>query len=181
MRSRAAQPTNRKGSSLPPLRRSLIWPLSMVDVVSVQVRSRMMAGIRGKNTRPELIIRRGLHARGFRYILHDKRLPGNPDLVLPKYHAVIFVHGCFWHGHGCYLFKWPKTKRRFWKKKIDRNREVDEISLNCLSNLGWRYCVIWECSLKGRHKLPKDEPISQTARWLRTPAKTLEIRGKETP
>ena len=80
----------------------------MVDVVDRKTRSRMMSGIRGKNTKPELLIRKGLHARGFRFRLHDKRLPGKPDLVLPKYSAVIFVHGCFWHGHDCHLFKWPK-------------------------------------------------------------------------
>ena len=93
----------------------------MADVVDRKTRSRMMSGIRGKNTRPELLIRKGLHARGFRFRLHDKRLPGKPDLVLPKYSAVIFVHGCFWHGHDCHLFKWPQSRREFWRKKITRN------------------------------------------------------------
>ena len=112
----------------------------MADVVSAEVRSRMMAGIRGKNTKPEMIIRRGLHARGFRYLLHDKRLPGKPDLVLPKHRAVIFVNGCFWHGHDCPLFKWPKTRKGFWRTKIARNRENDESAVIALRRSGWRCC-----------------------------------------
>ena len=91
----------------------------MVDVVDRKTRSRMMSGIRGKNTKPELLIRKGLHARGFRFRLHDKHLPGKPDLVLPKYGAVIFVHGCFWHRHsGCVRTTTPKRNRSFWQEKF---------------------------------------------------------------
>jgi DNA mismatch endonuclease (patch repair protein) len=149
----------------------------MADVVSVAVRSRMMAGIRGKNTKPELIIRRGLHARGFRYILHDKRLPGKPDLVFPKYRAVIFVHGCFWHRHDCHLFKWPKTRKGFWRKKIERNREIDESAIIRLLNSGWRCCVVWECALKGRESIPTELVLDECFRWLCSRRKHNELRG----
>lgn len=150
----------------------------MADVVSVAVRSRMMSGIRGKNTKPELIIRRGLHAKGFRYLLHDKRLPGKPDLVFPRYRAVIFVHGCFWHGHDCHLFKWPKTRKEFWRKKIERNKEVDENALAVLAKSGWRYCIVWECALKGRTRLVGDDVIRSIARWLELRKnRTAIIRG----
>lgn len=149
----------------------------MADVVSAEVRSRMMAGIRGKNTKPEMIIRRGLHVKGFRYLLHDKRLPGKPDLVFPKYRAVIFVHGCFWHGHDCHLFKWPKTRRGFWRKKIERNREIDEGAISALKQSGWRCCVIWECSLKSPTRLPIAGTIERIAHWLDSSSRSLTIRG----
>jgi DNA mismatch endonuclease, patch repair protein len=137
----------------------------------------MMAGIRGKNTKPELVVRQGLHARGFRYLLHDKRLPGKPDLVFPKHRTVIFVHGCFWHGHDCHLFKWPKTRKSFWRTKIERNREIDESAMIALAESGWRCCVVWECALKGRTRLVPGEVIRRTAKWLQSRTKALEIRG----
>ncbi|MCK1319402.1 very short patch repair endonuclease [Bradyrhizobium sp. 156] len=149
----------------------------MADVVSVEVRSRMMAGIRGKNTKPELIIRRGLHARAFRYVLHDKRLPGKPDLVFPKYRAAIFVHGCFWHGHDCHLFRWPTTRTDFWRKKINRNREVDRKALVALKEAGWRCCIIWECSLKGRGAIPIHSLLDRCSSWLRSNRPSTELRG----
>ena len=137
----------------------------------------MMSGIRGKNTKPELLIRKALHARGFRYRLHCKDLPGNPDLCLPKYHAVIFVHGCFWHGHGCHLFKWPKTRPEFWREKIGRNCEIDAASERALAEGGWRQAVIWECALKGRDRLALEDVISTCADWLHSDRPRLEIRG----
>ena len=150
----------------------------MADVVSVAVRSRMMAGIRGKNTKPEMAIRRGLHAMGFRYLLHDKRLPGKPDLVLPKYRAAIFVHGCFWHGHNCHLFKWPKTRTDFWRKKINRNQAVDQSAIRALKLAGWRCCVIWECGLKGRESLPAEKTLDRISRWLVSGKRQYELRGE---
>ena len=107
-----------------------------------------MSGIRGEDTRPELIVRRGLHARGFRYRLHDRKLPGKPDLVFPGPKAVILVHGCFWHGHGCHLFKWPASRIEFRKEKISGNRERDAGNLARLRDAGWRVLVIRECALK---------------------------------
>jgi DNA mismatch endonuclease, patch repair protein len=154
-----------------------IGRLLMADIVSPDVRSRMMAGIRGKDTKPEMLIRRGLHARGFRYVLHDKRLPGKPDLVLPKYEAVVFVHGCFWHGHDCHLFKWPKTKPGFWRKKIERNQAVDAIAQDCLEAAGWRQSVVWECALKGVSSIPISQTISELERWLYSQERSLVIKG----
>ncbi|WP_338025930.1 very short patch repair endonuclease [Bradyrhizobium quebecense] len=136
-----------------------------------------MAGIRGKNTKPEMIIRRGLHARGFRYRLHDKRLPGRPDLVFPKYHAVVFVHGCFWHGHDCHLFKWPKTRKEFWRTKIDRNRAIDERAIVALKEDDWRCCTIWECSLKGRAAVPIELLLDRCSSWLCSNRRSSELRG----
>lgn len=140
----------------------------MVDIVSPEVRSRMMSGIRGKDTKPEMTIRKGLHCRGFRYRLHARELPGKPDLVFAKYHAVIFVHGCFWHRHKCHLFKWPKTRPDFWRTKIDRNCEVDKQVTNQLIADGWRVLTIWECALKGIQRLPVEDVLTTTADWLRS-------------
>jgi DNA mismatch endonuclease (patch repair protein) len=144
----------------------------MTDVVDTTTRSRMMAGIRSKNTTPELLIRRNLHRLGFRFRLHDKRLPGKPDLLLPKYKAVIFVHGCFWHGHDCSAFKWPATRAEFWRSKIERNRENDMRHVRELHEMGWRICIIWECSVR---KSGGDILAEHIARWLAGTAHTLEI------
>jgi DNA mismatch endonuclease (patch repair protein) len=149
----------------------------MVDVVDRQTRSRMMSGIRGKNTRPELLIRKGLHARGFRFRLHDSRLPGKPDLVLPKYNAVIFVHGCFWHGHDCHLFKWPKSRREFWRTKINRNRAKDADSYARLKEADWYILTIWECALKGRTRRPLEQVVAIAADWLMHGQNNRQIRG----
>ncbi len=135
-----------------------------------------MAGIRGKDTKPEMLIRRGLHARGFRYTLHCK-LPGRPDICLPKYRAVIFVHGCFWHGHDCHLFKWPSTRPEFWKAKIERNRQVDENARGKLSDLDWRVGEIWECALKGRSARPLEQVIDECACWLSGEKPVLVLAG----
>lgn len=119
----------------------------MNDVVSPAVRSRMMSGIRGKDTKPEMIVRRGLHRLGFRFRLHDKSLPGKPDLVFPKYKTVVFVHGCFWHRHDCKYFKWPKTRPNFWRDKILGNVERDQQHIRELEATGWQVLVVWECGL----------------------------------
>jgi DNA mismatch endonuclease (patch repair protein) len=151
----------------------------MVDVVPAAIRSRMMAGIGGKNTKPELILRKGLHSIGFRFRLHSKTLPGTPDIVLPKHRAVIFANGCFWHGHNCHLFKVPSTRTDFWLAKIVRNRENDQRNEVALSAAGWRRAVIWECALKGRTRLPLDQLLVSCAEWLRSGEPQLEIRGIE--
>jgi DNA mismatch endonuclease, patch repair protein len=149
----------------------------MVDIVSREVRSRMMSGIRGKNTKPEMVIRKGLHRLGFRFRLHDKSLPGKPDIVLPRYRAVILIHGCFWHGHDCHLFKWPKSHTEFWKEKIDRNVEVDRCSEHSLLHIGWRQAIVWECSIKGRTRIPLDQILSSLEDWLKSESPQLEIKG----
>ncbi|WP_097142050.1 MULTISPECIES: very short patch repair endonuclease [Rhizobium/Agrobacterium group] len=149
----------------------------MADIVTAEVRSRMMSRIRGANTKPELLLRKGLHALGFRFRLHDRSLPGKPDIVLPRFKAVIFAHGCFWHGHDCHLFKWPSTRPEFWQAKIARNRTVDERAEAALAEAGWRQAVVWECALKGKTRLPLEEVITACAEWLRSDRPRLEIRG----
>lgn len=126
----------------------------------------MMSGIRGSDTQPELAVRKVLHARGFRYRLHGKSLPGKPDLVFPKYNAVIFVHGCFWHMHQCHLFKWPSTRTEFWKEKISANHERDQKTIQALRQDGWRVLVIWECVLKGKFKMELSSLINEIEKWL---------------
>jgi DNA mismatch endonuclease (patch repair protein) len=150
----------------------------VADVVTPAVRSRMMAGIQGKNTRPEISIRRALFRQGFRFRLHDKRLPGKPDIVLPSYNAVIQVHGCFWHCHGCHLFKWPASNAEFWKTKINGNRKVDERTATQLRKLGWRVLVVWECALKGVRDAEAQRVVDRIVRWLRSPRRSMEIVGR---
>lgn len=147
------------------------------DVVGQLTRSRMMSRIRGANTQPELQIRKGLHAKGFRFRLHDKGVPGRPDLVLPRFHSAIFVHGCFWHGHDCHLFRMPSTRTEFWSAKIDRNHARDQIVRSQLDEMGWRYLVIWECALKGKTRLDFEEVMDRAEAFLRGSAKTDEIGG----
>jgi DNA mismatch endonuclease, patch repair protein len=151
----------------------------MADIVSREVRSRMMSGIKGKNTKPELLIRKGLHRLGFRFRLHDKSLPGKPDIVLPRHRAVVFVHGCFWHGHDCHLFKWPATRMRFWQSKILRNKQLDLMAETSLLAAGWRCAVVWECALKGRHKLSLPLVIERCADWIRSGSNRLELHALE--
>lgn len=137
-----------------------------------------MAAIRSGNTKPELFVRRSLHAAGFRFKLHAKDLPGKPDIVLPRYRAVVFVHGCFWHQHDCHLFKWPSTRKDFWAQKISRNSANDKLAQAALRELGWRVAIIWECALKGRHRLEPDAAMQKLVQWVRTEEATLDIRGK---
>lgn len=147
----------------------------MADVVDSRTRSRMMSGIRSKNTKPELIIRQALHHLGFRYRLHSPDLPGKPDLVLKKYNAIIFVHGCFWHKHNCHLFKWPKTRPDFWKKKIERNQKKDAESIEALRERNWRICIVWECSVKGA-KADVRGVVNRLVEWI----ESKEIMGEIT-
>jgi len=149
----------------------------LADVHDKATRSRNMAAIRATNTKPELIIRKGLHARGFRYRLHAKELPGKPDLMLPKYRAAVFINGCFWHGHDCHLFRWPATREEFWRAKIGDNVARDERNLTELRNAGWRIGVIWECALKGKTRRSSGELIDSLSRWLLTDDRELQIRG----
>lgn len=137
-----------------------------------------MAAIRGKDTKPEMLIRRGLHARGVRYRLQGKDLPGKPDIVLPKFKAVIFVHGCFWHRHTCPLFRWPKTRQDFWREKIDGNARRDLIAIGRLHETGWRVAVVWECALTGRGKRPLLEVIDSLTAWLSSGEDSFYVEGQ---
>ncbi len=139
-----------------------------------------MSGIRSKNTRAELEIRKKLFVSGFRYRLHDSSLPGKPDLTFPRYRAVIFIHGCFWHAHDCHLFKIPGTRSDFWKNKLMRNRQKDEETNEALSELGWRILTVWECSFRGKGKkrgMEINRISVRIAKWLCSKRKQLEIRG----
>ena len=121
----------------------------MSDVHSSEVRSYNMSRIRNKDTKPEELVRKYLFSKGFRYRKNDARLPGKPDIVLPKYKTVIFVNGCFWHKHeGCRYFVWPKNNAEFWKEKIEKNANRDAQNYDLLQKAGWRVIVIWECELK---------------------------------
>jgi len=148
----------------------------MTDIVDATTRSRMMSGIRGRDTKPELQVRHQLHQKGFRYRLHVAGLPGKPDLVFPKYRAVVFVHGCFWHGHDCALFKQPATRTEFWTGKISSNRARDTRQLEALRQAGWRVAIIWECALK----LPTADPVAVISRlgdWIKGSMLFFEQRG----
>jgi len=121
----------------------------MTDVHEPDVRSYNMSQIKGKDTKPEILVRKYLFKKGYRYRLYDKRLPGKPDLVLPRYRSVIFVHGCFWHAHdGCKYYVIPKTRTKWWIDKLENNRKRDELAFKQLQNLGWKVIVLWECELK---------------------------------
>lgn len=126
-----------------------------------------MFGIRGKNTKPQLSIRRGIHAKEFRFRLHARDVPGKPDLVLPRYRAVIFVNGYFWRNHDCHLFKMPSMRPEFWRTKISGNVERDRKVDRLLDEAGWRSLRVWECALKGRTRLDFDMLITQIGDWLR--------------
>jgi DNA mismatch endonuclease (patch repair protein) len=125
-----------------------------------------MQAIRHRNTKPEILVRQLLHARGFRFRLNVTKLPGTPDIVLPKYRAVIFVNGCFWHGHDCYLFRLPKIRQDFWETKINANCARDVRARTALLESGWRVLTIWECGVKGRLKIPPDQLSEKITQWL---------------
>ena len=134
-----------------------------MDVHNKETRSYNMACIKGQDTKPEEIVRKYLFSQGFRYRKNDRRLPGTPDLVLSKYKTVVFINGCFWHGHeGCKYFVWPKNNADFWKNKIVQNIERDKRDLLILKNLGWRVIVIWECSLRRNVCLETLEQLSKS-------------------
>ena len=135
-----------------------------MDVHDKETRSYNMSRIKGKDTKPELLVRKFLHAHGFRYKLHDKKLPGKPDIVLPKYNTVIFVHGCFWHGHkNCKYATIPKTRTQWWLNKITRNKSNDIKNTSALKSLDWKVIVIYECSLK---KAKVDKALDKLFRTL---------------
>jgi DNA mismatch endonuclease (patch repair protein) len=145
----------------------------LADIVDAKTRSRMMAGIRGKNTTPEVRLRKALHGAGFRFHLHSAKLPGRPDIVLPRYRAAIFVHGCFWHRHdGCRNASVPKTNAAFWEEKFARNIERDATTISSLDKAGWRVAIIWECAIRKRGEA---DVAAGLAVWLKSGGRELEM------
>ena len=135
----------------------------------------MMSGIRGADTKPEMLIRTGLHALGWRYRLHVKTLPGKPDLVFPRRKAVIFAQGCFWHGHACHLFRLPRTRPDFWREKIAGNINRDLRTRELLLAEHWRVAEVWECQLRGRDRPPLAEVLIRCDAFLRSDQSTLSV------
>lgn len=135
-----------------------------------------MSRIRSRNTKPEMVVRQGLHALGFRYRLHAKNLPGSPDMVLPKYKSAIFIHGCFWHAHeGCQNFRVPKSNTGFWKEKLARNIERDARQIKELEDAGWRVLVVWECATRN---LSTKKLVETIAAWLHDEVQIVQIPYK---
>jgi len=152
----------------------------MPDIFSVEKRSDIMSRVKSKDTQPELLVRKALFTRGFRYRVHDKKLPGMPDIVLKKYNAIIFIHGCFWHGHmGCSRSRLPSSRKEFWSEKIKKNIERDTKTLKSLSEMGYRILIIWECSLKGKNKIPFTQLMDEIEGWLYEGPQLLEIQGRD--
>jgi DNA mismatch endonuclease, patch repair protein len=148
-----------------------------MDTVDSQTRSKIMASVGQKDTGAEILLRTALHRVGLRYRLHDRALPGSPDLVLPRFRAVVFVHGCYWHRHGCYRSTVPKSRREFWTDKFDANRLRDERSVNSLLEKGWRVLTVWECALKGKTALSAAIVAEAVKVWLETSSRTGDIAG----
>ena len=150
----------------------------MADNHTKEVRSRNMSHIRSTNTKPEEKVRKYLFSKGFRYRKNVRKLPGCPDIVLPKYHTVIFVNGCFWHKHDCHLFRLPKSHKKFWKTKLDRNFNNDVKNTKQALKDGWRVIIIWECAIKGKSKLSVDKIELKLIKFILSEDKKLTIRGK---
>lgn len=138
----------------------------MSDKLNKAARSRVMSSIKNKNTKPELNIRKALFANGIRYGLHNRKLPGCPDLVFSKYKAIIFIHGCFWHNHQCKYGRLPETNHEFWAEKLRGNALRDKRNIKRLKNMGWRVKIIWSCSLKNRIKFDSAQCVEEIIRWL---------------
>ena len=150
----------------------------MADIVSPEKRSDMMSGIRGKDTKPEIIVRQLLHWLGYRFRVHRKNLPGKPDIVLPKWRTVIFVNGCYWHGHeDCHLFRLPKTRTEFWTNKIEGNRARDERNHTALRADGWNVVIIWECAVSKKLRLHNEKLATAISTALALTRSLSEIRG----
>ena len=133
-----------------------------------------MAQIGRKNTKPEILLRTALHKIGLRYRLHDKNLSGSPDIVFPRFNAVIFIHGCYWHSHGCYRSTVPKTRRDFWTAKFAVNRKRDARNVSLLTDLGWRVLTVWECALVGKNAEPAEDIADAACVWLNG----ADLKGK---
>lgn len=144
----------------------------MADVVDVKTRSKMMSGIRSKNSKAEVSLRASLHALGLRFRLHRRDLPGRPDIVMPRHRAVILVHGCFWHRHGCRLSATPASNQEFWQAKFEANITRDARQCQELRRAGWRVAIVWECAIR---QTGPDGIAQQLAQWIGGEGAALEI------
>lgn len=149
-----------------------------MDTVDKETRSRIMSRNRHKDTGPELHLRSVLHRAGLRYKLYDKNLPGKPDLVLPRFRTAVFVHGCYWHSHGCNRSSIPKSHTDYWKTKLNRNKERDVRNIALLRELDWRAMIIWECSLVGKNAIEPNELAEFVCSWLHGSGKIVEVPEK---
>ena len=148
--------------------------------MSIEQRHKNMAAIRSRDTKPEMVVRKYLWSRGFRYRVNNPRLPGHPDIVLRKYHTCIFVNGCFWHGHeGCKYYRVPKTNTEFWERKISRNRERDREEQKQLARMGWHCITVWECELKGERREKTLESLEYTLNHIFIQDRDLRYRLPE--
>jgi DNA mismatch endonuclease, patch repair protein len=152
-----------------------------VDVLTPKQRSYNMSRVRGRDTRPEILLRRALHASGLRYRLHMASLPGRPDIVLPRHRCVVQVHGCFWHGHDCPMYRLPATRPEFWSAKIEANRQRDLRTSAALQSSGWRVLTVWECALRGPARRSIDAVVSDARTFILSGTATLTVSGAWTP
>lgn len=149
----------------------------MSDHLTIEQRHKNMAAVKSKDTKPEMVVRKYLWSRGFRYRVNNPRLPGHPDIVLRKYHTCIFVNGCFWHGHeGCKYYRVPKTNTEFWERKISRNRERDREEQKQLARMGWHCITVWECELKGERREKTLESLEYTLNHIFIQDRDLRYR-----
>ena len=152
----------------------------MSDHLTIEQRHKNMAAVKSKDTKPEMVVRKYLWSRGFRYRVNNPRLPGHPDIVLRKYRTCIFVNGCFWHGHeGCKYFRMPKTNTEFWERKISRNRERDREEQKQLARMGWHCITVWECELKGERREKTLESLEYTLNHIFIQDRDLRYRLPE--
>ena len=150
----------------------------MTDVLTTEQRHLNMKNIKGRNTKPELLIRQGLHRRGLRFRLNNSNLPGKPDLILPRHGVVVFIHGCFWHGHDCPMFHLPETRREFWRNKIESTKIRDLKVHSELLVLDWRILTVWECSMRGKNRMPPDSLIDSCVDFIHSQARTQVLTGQ---
>lgn len=149
----------------------------MSEHLTIEQRHKNMSAIRSRDTKPEMVVRKYLWSRGFRYRVNNPRLPGHPDIVLRKYHTCIFVNGCFWHGHeGCKYYRVPKTNTEFWERKISRNRERDREEQKQLARMGWHCITVWECELKGERREKTLESLEFTLNHIFIQDRDLRYR-----
>jgi DNA mismatch endonuclease, patch repair protein len=148
-----------------------------MDTVDKSTRSYIMSRVGQKDTGPEILLRSSVHAAGLRYRLHDRGLPGSPDLVFPRFHTAVFVHGCYWHSHGCYRSSVPKSRQEFWAEKFEANRSRDERNLRLLREGGWRVLTVWECALRGKSARTSLDIADTVKAWLVSSDDVGEIAG----